>query len=411
MPRSTAPLTFGENMINIGSINNPATAARIRRIRQDIGAAPSGSSRIAVGILGQSNERGQVLQTDAAANPQAFASLRIPGVASPLAGVVSIQSTSTGPYGAPWFKFFDDLWDWGYEAVMFNGSVGSMSMIQHVAGQVVTRANTTAYASRRQAVDREDMGYIGDMTVQSGKLFLCTTGRDKYAVRRAPYRAGVNTGIGQKYDFIATVGSQASAGADPGTWAGTALGGAVTDGSVVWTNIDDTNSVGFINGQVLNENQSGLGFDPLGLCERLHMNMQALQGVAARHIILCNAQGDAGATSGNYSAALQHVGNFFLRRGYVVWLGLSCYGPALTTGQYDTLTTGLNSAISTLQGGTWGSRVRAGANLYQLMGSTGNMGSGGAFMQGDNLHLTGPGSIEHGRHWADVFKSALPKLS
>lgn len=374
-------------------------------------ALVSGARKIAVGILGQSNERGQVLQADAALYPQAFASQRLAGIQSPLPGVVSIQSTTTGPYGAPWFKFFDDLWDWGYEVSIFNGSIGSLSMVTDAAGQVKTRANSTAYASRRNSRDPDDMGYIGDLTVQSGKLFLCTTGRDRYAIRRSPWTAGLSTGIGAKYDFTANVGSQASAGSDPGTWGSATLGSTVTDGSVVWTDIDDTNSVGFSNGQIFNENQSGIGFDPLGVCERLHMNMQRVQGVASRHIILCNAQSDVGQSSGNYSTALINVANYFLRRGYFVWVGLSCYTPTTTTANYDTLTTGVNAAIASLQGGTWGGRVYSGANLYTLMGSSGAMGSGGAYLQGDNLHLSGAGAVVAGGHWADRFKTVLPRLA
>lgn len=372
----------------------------------------SGAGKIAVGIFGQSNERGQVLPADRAAYPQAFGSLLRPGLFAPMAGNVILNSTSAGAHGGPWFKFFDDMLEWGYEVEFFNGSVGGMGMVVDAAGQVKTRANSTAYASRRNARDPDDMGYCGDLTVQGGKLFLCTTGRDRYAVRRSPWTAGINTGVGAKFDHVSNVGSQATAGSDPGTWAATALGGTVTDGTTVWTNIDDTNSFGFSNGQVFNENQSGIGFDPLGLCERLHMNMQRIQGVASRHIILCNAQSDAGIAGANYSTAMSAVGRFFLRRGYTVWFGLSCYTPTTSTANYDNLVSNLNVALAACQGdANWGSRALPGANLYQLMGSTGNMGSGGAWLQADNIHLNGAGALVAGGRWADRFKAVLPRLS
>ena len=375
-----------------------------------IQALVSGARKIAVGILGQSNERGQVLNTDEAAFPQAFASLRQPGMCSPMAGTITASSNLR--YGSPWFKFFDDLWDWGYECEMFNGAIGSTSMLSSFAGQVRTRSNATAYGMRRNGQgDGVDMGYAGDMTVQSSKLFLCTTGRRNYAMRAFPTLAEQLTGVGSRYDALATVGSQASNASDPATWGAASAGATVTDGTLVWTNIDDTNSVGFSNGQIFNENQSGLGFDPYGILARLHMSMQAIQGVASRHIIICQAQGDIGASAANYATAMQNVARYFLRRGYYVWFGLSCFAPTTTTANYDLLTTGVNTALSTCQGDSgWGSRALAGANLYTLMGSTGNMGSGGAWLQGDNVHLNGAGALAAGGHWADRFKAVLPQL-
>ncbi|RPA22462.1 hypothetical protein, partial [Shewanella frigidimarina] len=298
----------------------------------------------------------------------------------------------------------------GYEAQIFNGAIGSMSMISHAAGQVLSsRANTTAYFERRTSSDREDFGYAGDLLVQSGKLFVCTTGRKRFASTRAMYRADLPTVNVPKFDYIGSIGSQASAASDPGTWASTTLGSTVTDGTVVWTDINDSSPLAA--GQILNENQVGFGFDPLGILERIHVNMQRMQDVESRHIIISNGQSDTSQTSGNYQSALQNVARFFLRRGYYVWIGLSCYTPTTTTANYDTLTTGVNAAIAACQSDAiWGSRCFAGANNYTLMGSTGNMGSGGAYLQGDNLHLSGAGAIVFGTNWADRFKSVLPQL-
>jgi hypothetical protein len=220
--------------------------------------------KIAVAILGQSNERGQVLNADAATNPLAFGSLVNPGFTGSIDGVTSLQSTTTGVYGTPWYALYDAMLAHGYEAQIFNGSIGSMSMVTHAAGQILSaRANSTAYHERRTSSDREDFGYAGDFTVQSGKLFVCTTGRKRFASSRAMYRADLPTNSVPKYDYIGAIGSQASAGSDPGTWAATAVGGTVTDGSVVWTNINDTAPVSA--GSILSENQSGLGFDPFGI--------------------------------------------------------------------------------------------------------------------------------------------------
>ena len=366
--------------------------------------------KIAVAILGQSNERGQVLQTDATAYPQSAGSLINTGFNGAIDGVTSLQSTTTGVYGSPWFAFYDGLLAHGYEAQIFNGAIGSMSMVSHAAGQILSaRANSTAYHERRSSSDREDFGYAGDFTVQSGKLFVCTTGRKRFASARAQYRADLPLNSVPKYDYIGAIGSQASAGSDPATWGAAALGATVTDGTVVWTNVNDTTPVSA--GSILSENQAGLGFDPLGILERIHLSMQKIQGIESRHIIISNGQSDASQTQLNYQTALANVARFFLRRGYYVWIGLSCYSPTTTTANYDTLTLGVNAAVTTCQGdAVWGSRCYAGANNYTLMGSTGNMGSGGAYLQGDNVHLNGAGAIVFGTNWADRFKSVLPQL-
>lgn len=369
----------------------------------------SAPTKIAVGILGQSNERGQVVQTDEAAFPQAFASLRYPGLQAPINGCIALDG-SRRRLGSPWFSFVDTLADAGFETTLFNGSMGSMSMIEHACGTVKTRANSTAYGYRRSPEDLEDFGYAGDLILQSGKLFLCTTGRRNVASTRTQYRTGA-TGGTAKTDYIAAFGTQASAASDPGTFAATGLGGTVTDGSVVWTNIDDTNSVGFTAGQIFSETQAGFGWDPYGILERLHANMQRIQHVHSKHIILCNGQSDVNATQANYRLALQNVANYFLRRGYYVWVGLSCFTPTSTTTAYNTLSAGVNDAVTLLKGGTiYPSRVLTGANLYSLMGSSGNMGSGGAYLQGDNLHLNGAGAIEAGRQWGNVFINELPDI-
>jgi hypothetical protein len=138
------------------------------------------------------------------------------------------------------------------------------------------------------------------------------------------------------------------------------------------------------------------------------MNMQAIPA-AQRHIIISNGQSDLGQTGAVYTTALTNVANYFLRRGYTVWLGLTCYTPTATTANYDALASGLATSIASTQAGTWGARAMAGANNYALMGTTGNMANGGAYLQGDNVHLTGPGAIEFGKNWADVFKASLPR--
>lgn len=358
--------------------------------------------KIAVGILGQSNERGQVNDTPESTWQQAFSSLKNPGMFYPMAGNLS---TATSPYrrqGGPWMKFYDDLIDWGYEPIMFNGAVGSLSLIADACGLVRTRSNSTGYSKYSPPRGPGDRGFYGDLTVQSSKLFRCSDGRERICVLESPWAVAGGAASQYNIDYVTTIGSQATAGADPGGWAAATLGSTIADGTVTWTCIDATNSVGFSNNQILGPNQISYGFDPSGLLTRIHMEMQRIRDVEDKYIIICNGQSDHTQSASNYQSALQNITNFFLQRGYKVVLGLSTYFAASSTANYNNLTTGLNSALSTFSSN---SNVKAGANLYTLMGT-----DTATFCQADNLHWDAEGAIVAGGHWANAFKSFLPRV-
>lgn len=176
-------------------------------------------------------------------------------------------------------------------------------------------------------------------------------------------------------------------------------------------------------GQIFNQAHAGMGWDPFGIVQRLHEEMQRVD--ADRKIVyIANGQGDLGfasTTAGTvctpYRDALISIGQFFLTRGYEVMIGFTNYSPgsAGTAAQWGNLVLSVNAAITSLQAGTDGDRVHAGANLYALMGTTGPMASGGGFLAADNVHLNARGSVgpalsgvqPAGKHIADAIKAAL----
>ncbi len=374
---------------------------------------------IAIGILGQSNERGQVPGSDEAAYPQAFNSLRNPAVMYPLPGT---NTTNGFPYrrsGGMWCKFYDDMFDYGYDCRFFNGSVGSFSLVRDVCGQIPSskRSNSTAYYAQRGVSGYDDRGYSGDLTLEGAtpsKLMRCTTGNNAYAFYSGPTPPG-GLATPARFQNIRKAGSLLSAGSSPGDAAFDALsvGGTIADGSLTWTCVA---TAGFTAGQVLSESQDGYGFDPYQILERLHENMQAIQGVSQRWILINQAQGDIGTSAANYSSALQAIATYFARRGYQVAIGLSCYQANVNnTAAYNNLQSGMTTALSTLQGtppaGTAASQFHAGANLYALMGSSGNMANGGAYFQADNIHLNGLGAIAAGGFLAAAMQALLPPMA
>lgn len=177
-------------------------------------------------------------------------------------------------------------------------------------------------------------------------------------------------------------------------------------------------------GTVFTESQSGMGFDPLGILQRLHEELQRVK--ADRKLVYwANGQSDLGFASTTpgtvctqYRDALISIGNFFLNRGYEFMLGFTSYSPAssaATTVQWDNLVLARNAALTTLQAGADGARVYAGANLYALMGTTGPMAPSGGYMEADNIHLNGRGCIgpalsgvqPAGYHVANAIKAVL----
>lgn len=394
---------------------------------------------LALGILGQSTERGAVANTDKAAYPQAFRSLRVPSLRVPI-------NPSVGREGNWLFKVHDDLYDAGWHPIVVNGAVSGVSFVTQCAGIINAWAANAPFYRRRVPANTGDRGYAGDLISVSGKVWRCIDGDDLFAINTGPTRNGEYAAqFGTIYsDEIATLGGRRDA---TGLWtsrtsaslpafpASPYIGQTLTEtpanasyNPVKWRYEGDVGSNGYVaSPTVCTETQQGIGFDPLGLLQRLHEEMQRVQ--ADRKIIyIANGQADLIWPATTYKNAVKAIAAFFLRRGYEVMIGFTSYSPAITAGgspatptQWGNLVTGRTSAVTELQSeGTDGSgldanRVHSGADLYTLMGTTGPMASGGAFMRSDNIHLNGRGCVgpassgvdPAGKHVADAIKAVL----
>lgn len=378
---------------------NPLTGG----ITESVGNYSRPKKRVAIGIIGQSNERGQVLISQKATYPQCFVSASNSGFRTPIRGTLTNQ-------GSLWVPLYDVLWQGGYEMACVNQARGSASIIKHFSGQVTYRNNSSAYRQKRDSIGNGDRGDVGDICVMGGKVFQCTTGNKIYLQYAGNQR--LPGSLATWLDYVETVGALNSAASDPGGWSSATLGSTIVDGGITWTCIDASNAIGFSAGMVFTEVQSGLGFDPYGLMLDLHQQMQEVQDADEKIIVVCNAQSDTSATAAWYQASLASIANFYTSRGYKVLLGLSCYNTNNgidRTAAYTMLTTGLEGALAALGGDPL---VKRGANLYSLMGIANEMSwasstAGTGWLQSDGVHLNAAGAIVAGTHWANAVKLAI----
>lgn len=330
-----------------------------------------GKRPIAIGIFGQSNERGNVLTSDKVAYPQAFGSLRNSAEIVPIGPSVSVS-------GGWWHHVYDVLYDAGYEASLVNGAIGSLSFLTQAAGYIQNRANsTTAYCNKRASVGPGDRGDAGDVITFGGKFFNVTAGgNNRSAINSGPQQ---NSGNFAAYvDYISGLSTGGTNAASAPDVSATAVGATVTDGALTLTCVNGAFYTGALNNVLTDSagSMAGRGFDPLGLMQRLHEDMQRIRGVERKIIYVANGQTDLGIGAVTYGSAVQSIGLFFLARGYEVMIGLTCYSPGSSLSSstnYGNLQTGVANAIAALSAAYPG-KVHAGADLYALMGTTGPMG-------------------------------------
>lgn len=383
---------------------------------------PPSRRTVAIGVLGQSNERGNVALSDMASYPNAFRSLIRPSVSVPIGPALTVQ-------GGFHCYVHDALYLRGWKPRIVNGAVGGASFITQVAGFYPFWSANTVFYQLRNPARAGDRGYAGQLMSPEGTtVWRCVVGDNMWAFNSGPdLTAGC--GIGNAHmDYVATTpnsvtpSTSATTGASKPAFPTTPSRGQIVTESPASGIAVQWRWEGYVGGNYVNsgtvctETQRGLGFDPLGILQRLHEDMQRVD--ADRKIIyMANGQADLGATSAQYSAALQSIANFFLARGYEVMIGLTNYSPGSTpsSGWATTLQAGRTAALSALQAGSYGSKVHAGADLYALMGTTGPMAAGGAFLNADNVHLNGRGAVgpasggvqPAGYHVANAIRAVL----
>lgn len=370
---------------------NCSYALLSKRVAQIVGVP------IALGILGQSNEKGQLPLSSRASYPTCFQSALNPAVSSTMGYT---NSLGTNFYGSWWPAFYDQMLAYGYDMQMINGAFGAMSFVEHVCGIVKTwQANTGYVQERLTRVNQFDRGDIGDTIVESGKIFRCTTGNQRYLTYRVEGNAGA-TAIGTTLAYVNTVGSAVSAGSKPGGFATATGGQTVTDGGITWTCVSATNNIGLFGTQIFHSVLYGYGFDPLGVLSMLHEQMSLKTGVVDKYIEVCNGQADTGYAGTPYQQALGYIVDYFRARNYKVALGLSSITESGNTATWNQMSADVATVLAAKRATDSG--VVASANLYQAIS--------GPTWQVDGVHLDGATLLKAATAKANSYKAFLPAI-
>lgn len=336
-------------------------------------------------VFGQSTEQGPVPLTDKVAYPNAFTSTRNPGFAQKRLVAVANR-------GGWWSKVYDDLWDWGYDADILNAAIGGASLPVHFTGSIQARQSSYPYYKKRTGTNFPDLGDFGDLYAIGSKIFNVTTGRNRQALNDAPFAGVVGTSTLQ--DFVAFGGTSEATAASAPDVSATNIGDTITDGTIqgvrvneallpydaaFYPGIDSAVNGGLPNRNLsgtLGEQAAGYGWDPLGLIASAARLAAQASPASMKLLYFSQGQTDLGISSAGYQRALQLLANYFLRRGWTVFLGNTIYSPGSagsTTANYDNQVAGVDAAIAALAT-YYPGQIYRGANLYSALGTTGPMG-------------------------------------
>lgn len=333
---------------------------------------------------------------------RAFKSLYKPGATAPLPGALS-------PLGGPLHRVIDELWTHGYDARIFNGRKGSMGLIRDGCGYLTARASSSnAVFQRRAAVPGSvDRGFFGDIIAPSGgPVWVCTTGRSRGAMHNGVMPPWSGTNVTAVDYMIYGNETPTTAGSDPGSWAGAAVGDTKADGTVNWQCISVSAPADYGSGSigtVMAEGQKG--WDPLGV---LAATWEGLRDTPAeiKMAYIDGNQGDLYDTSGTWRRnAVKNAATYFLSRGVFVLIGNQRYSSGSGNQTvHETQNTANAGAISDLQAGQYAGRVFAGADLYTGMGGT-SIAAADTFS--DNIHFSANAHARDGGVGVQIANSIL----
>lgn len=381
--------------------------------------------RVAVGVIGQSNELGVGYKynsalgaaTDSAAYAKCW-SRSVDGQTDPIAPAVTSSMSM-------WPRVVDRLAQRGVKATIVNGGIGSASFARDVCGQTKSWSATTAYYAQRAAGPTGDGGHKGDVIVVSGRIWRCTTGNNKYTHFNDPGGAGLTLyGVGsdsgytvKQLDYI-MVGAANSALLKTGASqpAGLSSSGTpgvttVTDGDITWTLVSNSGASEYTSFSPFPETFTA-DFDPFGILARLKTALDAVTNVDEKWVVISNGQSDAGGSVGAqatylawYQAALESICDWAIAQGYKVLIGFTCANPtdeAAGNGyRWVTLDSAWAAAVASRANG---STIFAGANLYRSLGLSPSVYPQSGLPYG--VHLTDAGLLAGGDAWADALIAA-----
>jgi len=180
--------------------------------------------------------------------------------------------------------------------------------------------------------------------------------------------------------------------------------GVGTSGLSSWTNLGAAQS-GDLPNTIYTSGSAR--FDPNGLMAAIVSATQTRPGYTAKLLAISIGQTDKTLSSSRaeYGAALIASAQYFTAAGYVVLIGMTCYGATagLDAWYSSDLLPGRSDALAALSGNP---SVRIGANLRDALGVLTVSPTSGIGLQSDSLHLNEAGMFAAAPYWDAALSAA-----
>ncbi len=305
-----------------------------------------------IGVVGQSVEMGAAYKIDPSGVSQ------LAGVSAPSQGIFEPVAGADMGRGSPFTLVAEMLADDEIGVRLFNGAVGSSSLIFHWVGTVnmAGRSNSVAYRGNRASEGDGDPGHRGDFIYVNGATWEATTGNRHLVFTKVPlvfngttyYR---DTGVTPDQPGGIRETGLTSAASPPIFPGSPVVGNTVADGGIVWTCVH-VGAKTATSGTTYVMTNADIGFDPYGMCKRVRDALMAMPvGQRNRYVYIQNGQSDAGNAAALYNRAIQMLVLFFCGNPYkiVPVIGLSLFYVGASQAGYDAIesvlsSTGLNGA-------------------------------------------------------------------
>jgi hypothetical protein len=247
------------------------------------------SRRIALGILGQSNEMGATQKSTYDKTPVVFN--------MPTLALTENRAALSGAGSGSMFSLVAEKLaaNDGIDVVLKNGSLGGASMVTDFCGVALLRKNNSSYFQARLSEVSGDLGYKGDFIVETatsgggGRLWRCKVGNKKYAFINTTIPFTINGVVYYNINSVVTDAQTKKSGSTSvlsNMATKTTVGDTVIDGDITWelvslntlyltetlSSSNDCNIAGHLD----------LHFDPFYACERLKNSIVADAALSPR---------------------------------------------------------------------------------------------------------------------------------